>query len=128
MEALDRLIMDRSFEDITVSALAREADVDRKTFYQHFGSMDGLLDAIAEDAVSGLLDEVELTMASGGGGDEAGALQAFFSALAEHMAKNTTLRQSYFEHMPSELLFERLARPLMRQVVERGLAAGTYSG
>lgn len=51
MDAFDRLIMATPFEQITVSAVAREADVDRKTFYQHFGTIDGLLDAIVEDVV-----------------------------------------------------------------------------
>ena len=59
MAAFDRLIMEVPFDQITVSAIAREADVDRKTFYQHFGTVDRLLDAIAEDVVSELLDEVE---------------------------------------------------------------------
>ena len=56
--AFDRLITEVPLEQVTVSAIAREADVDRKTFYQHFGSVDGLLDAIADDVVTGLLDEV----------------------------------------------------------------------
>lgn len=68
MDAFDRLIMATPFEQITVSAVAREADVDRKTFYQHFGTIDGLLDAIVEDVVSDLLDEVERASGSVGGG------------------------------------------------------------
>ena len=59
IEAFDRLIMDEPIDQISVSLIAREADVDRKTFYQHFGSVDGLLDAIAEDVVTELLDKVE---------------------------------------------------------------------
>ena len=59
IEAFERLIMEEPLERITVSRLAREADVDRKTVYQHFGSIEGLLDAIAEEAVSELLDKVE---------------------------------------------------------------------
>ena len=62
--AFDRLITEVPLEQVTVSAIAREADVDRKTFYQHFGSVDGLLDAIAEDVVTGLLDDVERGSAS----------------------------------------------------------------
>lgn len=121
MGAFDRLIMTTPLEGITVSAIAREADVDRKTFYQHFGTVDGLLDAIADEVVSDLLDEVELaTQVRMGVGEDVRPLQAFFDALAEHLSQNVTLRQRYCEHVPPELLFDHLARPLTRQIVERG--------
>ena len=47
-----------------MSAIAREANVDRKTFYVHFGTVDGLLDAIAVDVVEMIVDSVEKTLAS----------------------------------------------------------------
>ena len=122
MDAFDRLIMAMPFERITVSAVAREADVDRKTFYQHFGTIDGLLDAIVEDVVSQLLDEVEQVSADGG--EE---LAAFFDALAEHLSRDLVLRQRYCEHIPVDLLFEHLARPLAGQAMERGLVRGDVS-
>lgn len=122
MDAFDRLIMATPFEQITVSAVAREADVDRKTFYQHFGTIDGLLDAIVEDVVSDLFDEVE--RASGSVGEE---LTTFFDALAEHLSQNMVLRRRYCEHIPVDLLFEHLSRPLVGQVMERGLVRGDVS-
>lgn len=51
LSAFERLLMEKPLADITVSAIAREANVDRKTFYVHFGTVDGLLDAIAVDVV-----------------------------------------------------------------------------
>lgn len=122
MDAFDRLIMATPFEQITVSAVAREADVDRKTFYQHFGTIDGLLDAIVEDVVSDLLDEVERS--SDSVGEE---LTTFFDALAEHLSQNMVLRRRYCEHIPVDLLFEHLSRPLVGQVMERGLVRGDVS-
>ena len=59
MEAFERLLEKKDLGDITISSIAREADIDRKTFYLHFGSIDGLLDAIAEDAVSYISSSVE---------------------------------------------------------------------
>lgn len=126
--AFDRLIMDEPLERITVSRIAREADVDRKTFYQHYGSVDGLLDAMAEDVVTDLLDEVERAVSpSAAGADAARPLHAFFAALAEHLSENVVLRQRYCEHVPPDLLFDRLARPLTLQVVDRGLVGGDVS-
>ena len=126
--AFDRLIMDEPLERITVSRIAREADVDRKTFYQHYGSVDGLLDAIAEDVVTDLLDEVERAFSPcAAGEDTARPLHAFFAALAEHLSENVVLRQRYCEHVPTELLFDHLARPLARQIAARGLVRGELS-
>ena len=125
MAAFDRLIMEVPFDQITVSAIAREADVDRKTFYQHFGTVDKLLDAIAEDVVSELLDEVEsMTRERVGAGGDENVLHAFFGALSEHLSTDTLLSQRYCEHVPLDLLFEHLSRPLTRQAVERGFVSG----
>ena len=35
LSAFERLLMEKPLADITVSAIAREANVDRKTFYVH---------------------------------------------------------------------------------------------
>lgn len=123
IEAFDRLIMDEPIDQITVSLIAREADVDRKTFYQHFGSIDGLLDAIAEDVVTELLDKVESVAQASPGGSDQRPLRTFFAALTEHLSKNLLLGQRYCEHVPSELLLEHLARPLVRQCVDRGFVS-----
>lgn len=124
IEAFDRLIAEVPLEDITISAIAREADVDRKTFYQHFGTVDGLLDAISEEVVTELLDDVEKTM----GPRDAGAdgellIRAFFDVLVERLGHDLTLHEGYCEHVPIELILDRLTRPLLQQVVERDLVA-----
>lgn len=128
IEAFERLIMSCELDEITVSALAREADVDRKTFYQHFGTIDGLLDAIADQTVSEILDEVEEAVGDGGPSGDRARLHAFFDALMRNLSEDLILEQRYYEHIPSELLFERLSRPLMRQIVDRGLVSGTLTG
>lgn len=128
IEAFERLIMSYELDEITVSALAREADVDRKTFYQHFGTIDGLLDAIADQTVSEILDEVEEAVGDGGPSGDRARLHAFFDALMRNLSEDLILEQRYYEHIPSELLFECLSRPLMRQIVDRGLVSGTLTG
>lgn len=125
IEAFERLIMEEPLERITVSRLAREADVDRKTVYQHFGSIDGLLDAIAEEAVSELLDKVEdATRERVESGGDVTTLRSFFGALADHLSENVVLGQRYCEHVPADLLLAHLARPLIRQIVDRGFVSG----
>lgn len=43
MTAFDRLLASEDIDKITVSAIAREADIDRKTFYLHYKSIDDLV-------------------------------------------------------------------------------------
>ena len=76
LSAFERLLMEKPLADITVSAIAREANVDRKTFYVHFGTVDGLLDAIAVDVVEMIVDSVEKTLASMDGDTNERALGA----------------------------------------------------
>lgn len=52
--ALYRLLSTTSYDKITVAALAREAQVSRKTFYDHYDSIDSLL----EDLVRGEVNDV----------------------------------------------------------------------
>ena len=59
LSAFERLLMEKPLADITVSAIAREANVDRKTFYVHFGTVDGLLDAIAVDVVEMIVEKLD---------------------------------------------------------------------
>ena len=48
-EAFDRLLAQQALDKITVSAIAREADIDRKTFYLHYGTIDDLVQDVAAD-------------------------------------------------------------------------------
>lgn len=55
MNAFDRLISDKGVDKITVSAIAREADIDRKTFYLHYKSIDDLANHKTEEALEQVL-------------------------------------------------------------------------
>lgn len=125
VQAFEQLLAERPLDKITVSAIAQRADVDRKTFYQHYGSISGLLDAIAWDFAARALDEVERTCATNGRTDAAPEmLHAFFRALAGNLSANMARERGFFEHVPTEVLYERLRAPFERQIVDRGLIAG----
>ncbi len=51
-DAFERLIVETDFDKITVSALAREANINRKTFYLHYSSVEDLLDSLAKEHAS----------------------------------------------------------------------------
>lgn len=124
LSAFERLLMEKPLADITVSAIAREANVDRKTFYVHFGTVDGLLDAIAEDAVEMIVDSVELTLASLGGNPNEralGAAETFFKTVNEALCNNLMLNRQLIENIPLDDFMARLREPLERKIAERDL-------
>ena len=105
LSAFERLLMEKPLADITVSAIAREANVDRKTFYVPFGTVDGLLDAIAVDVVEMIVDSVEKTLASMDGDTSERALGAaatFFKTVNEALCNNLVLNRQLIENIPLE--------------------------
>lgn len=124
LSAFERLLMEKPLADITVSAIAREANVDRKTFYVHFGTVDGLLDAIAEDVVETIIDSVEKTLASLGSDPNERALGAaatFFKTINEALCNNLVLNRQLIENIPLDDFMTRLRVPLERKIAERNL-------
>lgn len=59
MEAFNTLICEGDIKKITVSAIAREADIDRKTFYLHYSSIDELADRKTEEAIERVLNALK---------------------------------------------------------------------
>lgn len=56
--ALDKLLAEKDISKITVSAIAREADIDRKTFYLHYSSIDELFTHRSEQTIEFVLDTI----------------------------------------------------------------------
>lgn len=118
LSAFERLLMDKPLADITVSAIAREANVDRKTFYVHFGTVDGLLDAIAADVVEMIVDSVEKTLSTMGSDPNERALGAaatFFKTINEALCNNLVLNRQLIENIPLDDFMTRcVCRSSMR--------------
>lgn len=57
--ALFELLAEKDFSKISITELTRRADVDRKTFYLHYQSVDELLEEFYEERLHGLLVAVE---------------------------------------------------------------------
>ena len=57
--ALDKLVKEQGMDKLTVSALAREANIDRKTFYLHYDSIDDLIDSAASDMVQDIISTID---------------------------------------------------------------------
>lgn len=124
MNAFESLLMRMPLADITVSAIAREAGIDRKTFYQHFGTVDGLLDAIAEDAVDRILNVVKekigpLDVETPEEAEAAGNI--FFGVLNDAILNNLLLNRRLIENIPVDEFMTRVRKPLEKEIIERNL-------
>lgn len=119
MDAFERLLAVKPMGAITVSALAQEAGVDRKTFYQHFGTFDGLLDAIAQQYVGQVLADADAAMAKMDGLTSSDEINAFFAAVNQHVLRDVVLERRYFENLSTEKLLSHLQGPLTQGIMER---------
>lgn len=123
LEALKRLLGRRGADKITISAVSREAGVDRKTVYAHFGSIEGLYEKLAEEIVTRMLDEVERScghVASLTEGTEESA-QAFFSAIDRAIKADEELDRHIVRNVSEEALVNMLRDILGRALKERRL-------
>lgn len=55
-----KLVRERGLDRLTVSELAREANIDRKTFYLHYGSIEGLLDQVFEQLLERIFAHIDM--------------------------------------------------------------------
>ena len=68
--AFEDLLAEKAYEDITVTDIARKADVDRKTFYKHFGSIDGLLAYVLDSHIDDIVENTHGLLACTGEGEQ----------------------------------------------------------
>lgn len=107
VEAFERLLTAKRYEDITVTDIAREADVDRKTFYKHFGSIDGLLAYMLDRHVEEIVDSAHALLFHNGERIDQGLdrrLQTFFDVVNVSIMRNISLNRRVFECVPFDLL------------------------
>ena len=121
LAAFEKLLEKKDLSEITISSIAREADIDRKTFYLHFGSIDGLLDAIAEDSVEYIVNTVEEAL-SGHQAESAEDVQiaadTFFATVNRVVSQNIAINKRLFELLPPEEFITRIRKPLERALIE----------
>lgn len=88
--ALEALLQEKTYSEITVTAIAKKANVDRKTFYTHYSSIDNLLEDVARKNVDEILSD--LTIDSFFKDYEDSVLKLYRNANA--VIENTTLASS----------------------------------
>lgn len=109
MEAFLKLAEEQDPQKITVTALAREADIDRKTFYLHYDTVDAVADALlkqeAERIVEVLREEPFF---------ERGTVDTteFFSRLSVTIAPDLARTRRMVKHVSIDTVLSKIEGPL----------------
>lgn len=125
--AFRTLLKATDYDRVTVSAIAREADINRKTFYLHYSSVDDLLEDLLTQGVSRVVGKV---------GDEYGwtldrPMQvALSTAILQEAAQSPGSETNLLRCVPIDRSLAMLCRPLTALIVakrhEQGLPVGPY--
>ncbi len=57
-DALKSLVVTKGVKGVSISAIAREADIDRKTFYLHYESIDDLVESLIKEHLTEISDVI----------------------------------------------------------------------
>ena len=112
MEALRKLLTQKSFEDISIQEIAAEATLNRATFYLHYPDKDALLQAMTDVRFRDLMERRGITFT-----DCHGALRAIALGVCDYLAENT--------NCPGQLAripLEGSIIPVVEDMFEEGLA------
>lgn len=126
-EAFFALAERQDYRKITIAALAREADIDRKTFYLHYPSIDALLDEIARDQGETLIATCRDAMLAGDGHIDVRALfDQMVRGLSTDSAFDRDRGRRLARHIPFDDLLRRMEKPLIESVIDSdAFAAGS---
>ena len=109
-----RLAENTDIDKINISALAREADIDRKTFYLHYASIDELFDSILNENIGLIVDSLRQNAFSSSP-DEAPDL---LNELSVHLALDMSSVRNIISHISLEEQIRRIEKPLIEAIIE----------
>ena len=124
--AFFRLLGDMEYEKISVSALSREAGIDRKTFYLHYRSIDALADELLRERAR-LITRTLIDGLHAREDGRAGAsfkIAELFSAMWGEFSQDKSRMRSQIRHLPIEMVLDRLPDMLTEAFIEDGRLAG----
>ena len=84
MEAMDKLLTRKEFDDISIQEIADEATLNRATFYLHYSDKNALLQAMTAERFQGLITRRGLSFS-----DCDGALRAIALGVCDYLAETT---------------------------------------
>lgn len=82
---LEAMLMETDYAEITVKELCERANINRKTFYNHFSDLDAVLEELLGTFVDQTMSFLNNTAFSGGKLKVRGVLSGFFRTLRDKM-------------------------------------------
>lgn len=116
-QALFELLGEKEFSRISITELTRRADVDRKTFYLHYRSVEEILEGFYEDALARLQQGLEQEHIFSSAQVD---MPGFFRVLNGVMAENMSLCRRLAQGSGYTYFMERL-RAILKGAVENAL-------
>lgn len=113
-EAFGRLLDKMPYSKITVSAIAREADINRKTFYLHYASVDELLKTSMRKAVLNAVNTVARSLDDAEDGFD---LKLLTNLLLHELADSPHLNSNIAKCVPLGTLMDMMMEPLHDLIV-----------
>lgn len=114
-EALMRLAEREDYRKITVTALAKEADIDRKTFYLHYSSVDDVVSEALRNRARELTDKLKgISFLEGDSVNVAG----LFDALGPIILPDFISSKETVRHFPPELILDSMQNEFINVLAE----------
>ena len=114
-KAFMRLIQETDYQKITITAIAREADIDRKTFYLHYRSVEDLTDEIIQDEADRI---AKACVESLSGSDSTQIVLNLVKQISAGPAPDPKKSWRTISHIPYEQVLDKLEGSLTASLIE----------
>ncbi len=124
-KALLELMNEQDFDSITIAAVARRANIDRKTFYLHYSTIDDVLDEILYVRATKIVKTLQTeSIFSQGQGD----LTGFLIQLSADLISSIPVTKEIIKHTSTERLLNKVEEVLTQTLLEQAEASGVEAG
>lgn len=114
-DALKSLVVTKGVKGVSISAIAREADIDRKTFYLHYESIDDLVESLIKEHLTEISDVIKQLPSESNLKE---ALKVFFSKINALIVENMDFYQYIAGNMPIDYTIKHLRDPLEEWILK----------
>ena len=109
-EAMISLLNKKSLTEITVSDIVKTADINRGTFYNHYGNPIDVLEAIKEELMQKLSNALKLSK-------EKNDVDSFINIILEHFKKNDLEYRKIVDAIPMSVI-DKMKQEFINKIVE----------
>lgn len=128
-EAFLKLMEQKDYRAITVAELSREADIDRKTFYLHYATVDEVADRLVREEAEAVVEALREEALSKDGVVDVASL--FFNLIVG-LVPDLVRTRRIARHISVDTLLAKIEGPLTEALLEEGSFSleelGPYAG